>query len=300
MSEHKDVRQQLSTYAQMGTGLNPSPELATFYDSLPDETDGETRSWYTRGQNFVVAFTEAAPGTVFARQGQVDEFVVLLEHEGTNAIITWNGQTTKVAGYSVVLVPAGDSTITLPNGGRVTRLYTSRSDDLVAKCSNAANFAVPKPHVPPFEPWPEPVGGWKVRSYSLDVPPPPGGFARMYRCTTFMLNVFQVFEGPRDPKRMSPHSHDDFEQCSLALRGDWVHSLRWSWGTDLGAWREDEHIAVGAPSMLVIPSTVIHSSRWVSEGENQLVDIFCPPRVDFSKIEGWVQNADEYPLPEGA
>lgn len=299
MSQNKDPRAQLATYARKQSEGNASPEFAKFYETDPQEIQDGSRSWFVRGQNFVLVMTEAAPGAILPREGQVDEYVVLLEHEGTSATITWNGEQQSVPGYSIVMIPPGDSGVSLPNGGRVTRLFTSKSDDLVAKCPNAASYVKPKPNLPPYEPWPDPVGGWKIRAYSLDTPIPEGSFARMYRNTNFMVNVFSVFTGPRDPKRMSPHSHDDFEQCSLALQGDWVHSLRWEWGTDLNEWREDEHLKCGAPSVLVIPAATIHSSRWVSDGKNQLVDIFSPPRVDFSKLEGWILNADEYPMPEG-
>jgi hypothetical protein len=299
MPKDTDPRAQLATYAKSKSEGNAPAELAKFYETEPQENDQGTKSWYVRGQNFVLVMTEAAPGAILPRHGQLDEYVVLLEQDGTSAEIAWNGKQKSVPGYSIVMIPPGDSSLRLPNGGRVTRLFTSKSDDLVAKCPNASSYLTPKPNVAAYKPWPDPVGGWKIRDYSLNTPIADGGFAKMYRCTNFMVNVFDVLVGPRNPAKLSPHSHDDFEQCSLALEGEWVHSLRWPWGADMREWRQDEHLVCSSPSVCVVPASTIHSSRWTSEGRNRLVDIFSPPRVDFSKLEGWVLNAADYPMPEG-
>lgn len=84
--------------------------------------------------------------------------------------------------------------------------------------------------------------------------------------------------------------------ASLTLKGDYLHYVRWPWTTNRNIWRQDREIMCEAPSMTVIPSPAIHTSRAVKV-PSQLIDIFSPPRVDFSEKPGWVLNADDYPMP---
>lgn len=281
-----------------GTGFAPA-QFGRFYESEPQERGPAGRTWYTRGQNFIVAYSEAEPGAVFERRAQPDEYVALVPDRTTSITIEAGGETVSVPGYSLAIVPPGDSRLTVPAGGRIVRLFTSQSKDVADRCENADAYATPLPNIPPFKPWPDPPGGYRIRHYSLDVPPKLGRFGRIFRCTTFMVNVLEPQFGPRDVTKLSPHHHDDFEQGSLALDGAFTHHLRWPWTTNLNTWRDDEHAYCASPSITVIPPPAIHTSRGMDEGLNQLVDIFAPPRVDFSLQPGWVLNADDYPMPAG-
>lgn len=299
MYDRSDPRSKLESKAS--TAPVPTSFAAAdsglFYESKAQSITDGTSTWLTRGQNFLLAYSEAAAGAVLERKGQPDEYVLLLPDRETPAVIEAGGEKVEADGYSLVIIPPGDSRVTLPKGGRAVRILSTRSEDLAAACSNASSYAKPHPNVTLLEPWPDPVDGFRIRVYSLDVPPTPGRFGRIFRCTTLMVNYLDPQHGPRDITKLSPHHHDDFEQGSLALDGAFTHHLRWPWTTDLNAWRPDEHMFVKSPSLVVIPPPAIHTSRGMDDGLNQLIDIFSPPRVDFSE-QGWVLNADEYPMPE--
>lgn len=290
------------------TSLAPKPDLpaptrfkqasyARFYAEPPQERSELAQTWYARGQTMIVAYSEAEAGAIFARSDQPDEYAVVLPDDGVEIEIGTPHGTEIARGRSVAFIPAGSSEITVLKGGRVLRLFTTESADLVARCSNAGDYAAPDPNVPPLAAWPDPVGGPKVRVYPGDVAPEQGRFGRIYRGSTIMVNFGDGRVGPRAADNLSPHHHDDFEQYSIALDGDYVHHLRWPWISDSTQWIEDDHERCGAPSVAVIPPPATHTSQGIAPGLNRLLDAFCPPRFDFSAKPGWVLNAADYPMP---
>jgi len=270
-----------------------------FKEGPPQEEDALCRRWYGRGHNFLVCYVEARAGARIERTGQLDEYVILSPQHGMRLHVSSDHGALDIPGYSVVVVPAGASTIEARDDGHFFLLCTTRNTDLAAKAVNAAAYAAPRPHVAPLVPWPDPIGGPKIRRYSMEVASEPGRFGRIWRCTTFMVNLF-VEDGPRDIEKVSPHYHDDFEQGSLLMTGTMSHHVRWPWTTNMRHWLPDDHMDCGSPSLAVIPPPAIHTSNGTGTVLRLMVDIFSPPRTDFSQKPGWVLNADEYPMPATA
>ena len=280
----------------------PDVEFSDLGTGDPDETTpGGSSTWYFRGHNFVLAHTTLVAGDVLERGGQPDEYVVILPYEESSVEVRASREVASVSGKAVVMVPPGSSAIVGVDDCTVVRLFSARSTDLLDKARNRDSYAEPHPNVRPFEPWPDPPEGYRIRPYRLadlavtqDAVRP----GQIVRCSTFMVNFLAPRIGPRDPDSLSPHDHDDFEQCSLAVEGEYVHHLRTPWSKRRSEWREDRHLRCGSPSVAVIPPPMIHTSEAVGSGTNQLIDIFCPPRLDFSRTPGRVLNEDTYPLPD--
>lgn len=292
-----DLRSQLAT-APKALGANVAPQYFEFGKSLPTEkTEAGSELWWSRSQAVVTSFCHLRAGDTLARAGQPDEYIVLMHDRDATTTLTAGGQSEQARGRSLIVMPPGNSELCVDRDVDVARFFTTVSTDLCERSDNAALYVERDPNVAEFAPWPDPPGGHRIRVYALDdVPPSPVRFGRLFRCSTLMINYFYEV-GPRDPSKLSPHHHDDFEQLSLQLGGAYVHHIRTPWTPDIAQWRDDEHYYCTSPSLTVIPPPSVHTSQAVGDEVHQLVDVFAPPRFDFSAKVGWVLNADEYPMP---
>lgn len=276
------------------TPIKPA-QWIEFHALPPTETGPHgSRTWVARATNLVIAYTDAKAGDVFPRAGQPDEYAVLMYSDSAPVTVRAADATASVAEEAFVVVPPGDSEITVDGDGTLIRLFSSRAEDLTASAVNADAYAEPDLRAAPLVPWPDPVGGFALRVYRLaETPIAEGRFGRIFRTTNLMVNFLAEEPNPRDVHKLSPHTHDDFEQISLAVKGRFKHHIRYPWGPDATQWRPDENREIATPSICVIPPPTVHTTQGVGPHQ-QLIDLFSPPRVDFS-ASGWVLNADDYP-----
>jgi hypothetical protein len=75
----------------------------------------------------------------------------------------------------------------------VVRVFSNKASDLAAAAKNAAIYTDGAPEVTPITPWPDPVGGFRLRHYGLNAIPssdPSPLKMRVFRSTNLMINIF--------------------------------------------------------------------------------------------------------------
>ena len=266
--------------------------VGRYYAEKPQLTAKGVRSWITRGANFAIVCSVGEAGATLSGTSKDEQFVYALEGGVT---VSSGAQSETLGVEDLAILPPGDWTIRFEQAGHVIQQITA-DEALAQQAANAAVYAGGAPEVAPIEPWPEPVGGYRLRRYSTLEAYARGGMVHAFRTRKLMMVPYARFLEPRDETQLTPHSHADFEQGSVALEGDWLHHLRVPWTANRHHWRPDVHLRVASPSTTIIPAGVIHTSQGVAGEGMRLIDVFAPPRMDFSQ-KGWVDNAADYPMP---
>lgn len=263
------------------------------YYEIPPQLEGDgRRSWITRAANFAIVYTEADEGAVLDCDFTDEHFAYALE----GAVkVSAGGESTALTVEGLAIVPPGLSSFSFSKATTLVQAITA-DEHLTAKAHNAATYSEGAQEVAPIKAWPEPIGGYRLRRYDTLEGYAKGGMVHAYRTRKLMIVPYARFLERRDETQLSPHSHADFEQASVALEGEWVHHLRVPWTPNRREWRPDEHVELGSPSVTVIPAGIIHTSEGVAGEGMRLIDVFAPPRLDFSQ-RGLVDNAADYPMP---
>jgi hypothetical protein len=282
----------------VGFGTTQLVELA---DAPHDACSG--LGWTVRSQNCFISY--------FSTEDRLDSDAVDIDAEHMLVVVSGTcrlvlsgtvDESHAVTAPSVICVPPSRSRFTLTGPGTVLRIVPVGAGTGNLAAVNAEYYArgTDARTASPV-PWPAPNDGYRARIYPLDdAGDKPGVFGRIYRCSTIMVNVLPAQHGPRDPEKLSPHVHDDFEQCSVAVSGDYVHHCRTPWTPNLTHWREDEHLAAASPAIAIIPPGIYHTSQAVGSGAHLLIDVFAPPRRDFASMPGWVRNEADYPATDAS
>lgn len=266
-----------------------------FWEDQPDETVDSGCMWYHRTQNSVLVYLEGSAGSRLVRKANPDEyFVFALFHR---VRVTAGGETIEAGPGSVLIVPPGDSEVELLEEGSVWGGFTSAATDLLDRCPNRDEYEPAVASIAPITPMGEPVGGYALRHYDLEAGP---DGPRCFVHRTSMAKFRWPYRiQPRDPEKMSPHDHDDFEQASLIVRGTMVHHMRRHWRRNSREWMPDEHQTVVAPAVAISKPPDIHTTQAVTRGAPVgLIDFYSPVRWDILIAGGMITNEGIYPLPE--
>ncbi len=281
----------------MSVDLSVTRELGMFeFHQLAATEGGGARHWLARAQNLYVEWFEAVRADAVFDFASDEETMVLVF--GAPIELSVDAAVIPAPPRSVCILPPGRSALRLGGGAACAVLASQRIDLNLRKALNEQHFAALDPRIAPYAPaFRRRRDAASITVVPIDSFDAPASNPRikMLQSATMSINWVE-YEGVRDRRTLSPHSHAELEQASLGVSGNFVHHLREPWGRNADLWREDRHIEVAPPSLMVVPVNLIHTSEGVGPGHHLLIDIFSPPRRDFI-AKGWVENADAYEAP---
>ena len=142
---------------------------SVFRDQEPQHVsqDGLAQTWVTRGGNFAVCMSEVKPGAVLARDDNPEEYMVIVPPGGASLTIKAGSETIQAEPESLTIVPPGASQVTAQSAGKVARIFSKASADVMALAVNKDVYADGAPELAPPDLWPEPVCGYKLLHYPL-------------------------------------------------------------------------------------------------------------------------------------
>lgn len=272
--------------------------FSDFHTEEPEVRNG-CRQWLMRGHNFSVEWVEMGAPT---HEPAVFEFAsefesLLIVHSGSVRMEAAHAETSTedAHSHSVCIVPPGRYSVRASLATDLALITSQRTEVTGRRVLNAAACEPPDPRVlPAGQPYRRRITKDVIQVMDIAAVMASADKPRLKMLQTETLSVNIVeYEGARDRSQLSPHSHESFEQGSLAISGNYVHHLRTPWGQDANAWCDDEHLSAASPSLLVVPVGMIHTTEGVGSGHHLLIDVFSPPRGDFID-KGWVFNADDY------
>jgi mannose-6-phosphate isomerase-like protein (cupin superfamily) len=260
------------------------------------QTSGAEGRSAARAQNFIVERLSGEGGRTYGFSAS-SEVLLLLPNVGA---MLGGDHEAALPGHAIAILPGGSHELTTTEPGEVYVLSTDRLDAVaLTDPTNGQAYRERDGRVRPVgQAYARVTAQDTIRVYRIEdiAIPPDNGRLRFLQSATMSINWVE-YEGVRDRSGLTPHSHADAEQASLAIEGQFVHHLRTPWGRDAEQWRDDQHLSAGPATAIIIPPEIIHTTEGVGEGRHVLVDIFAPPRQDFI-ARNWVFNAAEYTPPE--
>jgi len=245
-----------------------------------------------RAANFLVEWLDV-PAAASHRVDSGAETILLLDDRG--ARISSAGESVAAAAHSVCVLPAGSVDLDFHGSGSAVLL---RTDGFDAGSLNDGDYAEPHSRVASLGRPYRRIGGPRIQVIAVDAIKAPAAKPRLRIVQSDTMSISWIeYSGLRDRTRLTPHSHDDFEQGSLALAGNFLHHIRAPWGANANLWLDDAHLQAPARSLTMIPPPLIHTTEGLGEDRHVLIDVFAPVRRDFFTA-GWISNGAFYAPPE--